>query len=81
MSVHNLEKHKKLKIHKRLVEDIDKILNIISLTQKSLSYFKQYIPAQKIISILETNKTLLEIHRNKNQDELEKAEKEHTEQS
>lgn len=81
MSIYSIDDHKDKKIHQRLVEDIDKILHVISLTQKSLSHFKQYIPVQKIISILETNKTLLEIHRSKSEDELEKIKKKYTEQS
>jgi hypothetical protein len=81
MSIYSIDDHKSKKIYQRLIEDIDKILHVISLTQKSLSHFKQYIPVQKIISILETNKTLLEIHRNNNEDELEKIEKKYTEQS
>ena len=81
MSVHNLGEHKKKKMYGKLIEDINKILHIISLTQKSLSYFKQYIPVQKLISIMETQKTLLEIHRDKVEDELEKTKEKHTEPS
>jgi hypothetical protein len=81
MSVRDLGDYKKQKMYNKLVEDIDKILHVISLTQKSLSYFKQYIPVQKLISIMETQKTLLEIHRDKASDELEKIKEKHSEQS
>lgn len=81
MSVHNLGDHKKKKMYEKLMDDINKILHIISLTQKSLSFFKQYIPVQKLISIMETQKTLLEIHRDKAEDELEKIKEKHSESS
>lgn len=81
MTVHNLGDHKKKKMYEKLMDDINKILHIISLTQKSLSFFKQYIPVQKLISIMETQKTLLEIHRDKAEDELEKIKEKHSESS
>lgn len=80
MSIHDLGDYKKKKMYDKLMEDINKILHIMSLTQKSLSYFKQYIPVQKLISIMETQKTLLEIHRDKAENELEKIKEKHTEQ-
>ena len=80
MSIHDLGDYKKKKMYGKLMEDINKILHIISLTQKSLSYFKQYIPVQKLISIMETQKTLLEIHRDKAENELDKIKEKHTEQ-
>lgn len=61
----NFEDKKKEKKYKKIIADIDNILKIIGLTQKSLSFYKEYVPAQEIISILETNKTMLEIHRKK----------------
>jgi len=79
--ISNLDDYKKKKFHTRLVEDIDKILHVISLAQQSLSFFKQYIPVQKLISMMETQKTLLEIHRKKNETELEKIEESDTEPS
>lgn len=78
--IFDLNDYKQKKIHARIIEDIDKILHVISLAQQSLSYFKQYIPVQKLISIMETQKTLLEIHRKKNETELEKIKDSDTEQ-
>jgi len=54
---------KKEKISTKIVSDIDKILHIFSTAQQALSYFKQYTPVQEVISIIEVNKTLFEIHR------------------
>lgn len=79
--ISNLDDYKKKKLHNKLIEDIDKILHVISLAQQSLSFFKQYIPVQKLISMMETQKTLLEIHRKKNETELEKIEESDTESS
>ena len=79
--ISSLNDYKQKKIHERIIEDIDKILHVISLTQQSLSFFKQYIPVQKLISIMETQKTLLEIHRKKNETELEKIKESNTEPS
>ena len=59
----------------KVIEDIDSILRVISLTQKSLSYFKQYLTVQEIVSVLETNKTLLELYRKKYTDKLEELNK------
>jgi hypothetical protein len=74
-NISNLDDYKKKKVHERIIDDIDKILHVISLAQQSLSFFKQYIPVQKLVSIMETQKTLLEIHRKKNAAELEKIKK------
>lgn len=74
----DLNSRKKEKRYKKIIQDIDSILKIISLTQRSLSFFKEYVPAQEIISILETNKTMLEIHRKKYEAELQANKKENT---
>ena len=71
----SLQKHKDKKKYKKVLEDIDNILKIISLSQKSFSFYKQYISVQEMISVLETNKTLLELHRKKYEGELEKISK------
>lgn len=77
--IYNLKNYKKIKVLEKIIEDIDKILHVISLTQQSLSFFKQYIPVQKLVSIMETQKTLLELHRKKNASELEKIKEPDTE--
>jgi hypothetical protein len=79
--ISSLNDFKQKKIHERIIEDIDKILHVISLAQQSLSFFKQYIPVQKLVSMMETQKTLLEIHRKKNETELEKIKKSDTKPS
>lgn len=66
----NLKDYKNRKKSEKIVSDINHILKIFGLAQKSLSYFKQYTPVLEIISILETNKTFLELHRKKHKDML-----------
>lgn len=78
MEITDLKGFKKEKKYKKIVSDIDSILLIFSLTQRSLAFFKEYVVVQEIISIIETNKTLLELHRKKYLNELEEAEKKHT---
>lgn len=75
----SLESFKVKKKYKKFIEDIDAILKVVSLSQKSLSFYKQYVPVQEMISVLETNKTLLELHRKKYESKLEEIEKKHSE--
>ena len=63
----------------KYLKDIDDILKVITLSQKSLSFYKQYSAVQEIISILETNKMLLELHRKKYESKLEEIEKKYSE--
>lgn len=55
----SLSSFRSQKKYKKLIEDIDSILKVFDLTQRSLVHFKYIIAAQEIISILETNKTIL----------------------
>lgn len=59
----DLKPFKEEKKYKKIISDIDSILLIFGLTQKSLSFFKEYVVCQEIISIIETNKVLLELHK------------------
>jgi hypothetical protein len=72
---------KKTKKLKQYISDITKIISILSMSQKALSFFKQYVVAQEIISIMETNKTFLEIHLKRYEKELAEITGKHTEQS
>lgn len=75
-----LKDFKTEKKYKKILEDINTILRIFSLTQMSLSFFKEYVVVQEIISILETNKTMLEMHKRKYEAQLFEIEKKSTEQ-
>lgn len=70
MGITEIKDFKKNKKYKKILEDIDGILKIFSLTQKALSFFKEYVVVQEIISILATNTTLLEIHKKKYEEHL-----------
>jgi hypothetical protein len=70
----DLNSRKNKKKYKRYVEDIDKILHILVTSQQALSFFKQYSSIQEIISVIETNKTFLELSRKKYEKELSKIE-------
>lgn len=57
----SLNDYKNKKVYKKIIDDINAILKILTLTQKGLIIFKSYIVVQEIISVIETNKTLLEL--------------------
>lgn len=74
----SLSDHKNKKKIKKYIEDIDNVLKIISLSQKGLSLYKQFNTVQEMISVMEINKTLLELHRKKYESKLEEIEKKHS---
>ncbi len=71
----DIQSHKNRKKYEQIVSDITAINHVLDLTQRSLVYFKKYKNVQEIISIIESNITLLNIHKKKYLDELEKAKK------
>lgn len=62
---------KNRKKYKQIISDIDNVLKVFDLTQRSLVFFKKYKNVQEVVSILETNSTLLTLYRNKYQKELD----------
>jgi hypothetical protein len=60
--VNNLQEYRKAKI---LEKDLEQILRVINLSISALHFYSKYAPVNVIISTLQTNKTLLEIHYNK----------------
>lgn len=59
----SLNDHKNKKIYKKIIKDIESILQVLTLTQKGLTLFKSYITVQEIISVVNTNITLLDLKR------------------
>lgn len=59
---HNLKNYKQAKI---LEKDLKQIIRIIDLAISALHNFSKYSPVSVIMSSLQTNKTILEIHYNK----------------
>ena len=70
--------HKTVKKYEKFLVDIESMLKVISLAQRGLSNFKQYIPAQQLISAMETQKTLLELHAKEAKSKLEAIKAKHT---
>lgn len=61
---HSLKDYKQAKI---LEKDLKQIIKIINLAISALHHYAKYAPVSVIISSLQTNKTILEIHYNKYQ--------------
>lgn len=68
----NLTDYKNKKKYKKIVEDLEAIIKVISLSQQALSHYKVYKVAQELISVHETNKTLLDLQLKKYQKELQR---------
>ena len=77
----NIKDFKKIKKLNRYISDINKIIQILSTAQKALSYFKQYVVTQETISVMETNKTFLELYLKKYEKELAEIKGEHPEKN
>jgi hypothetical protein len=71
MSVKNLDDFKTKKRSQKIVEDLTQCIHIMNLTLQGLSYYSKYIPVMESISVLQTSKTLLEIHLNKHKKAIE----------
>ncbi len=67
-----VKNHKK---YKQIVSDLNAIIMVLDLTQRSLVFFKKYKSVQEVISICETNITLLNIQKKKYETELQKSTK------
>ena len=78
MIIH-IQQFKDKKKIKKYIKDINDILTVITLSQKGLSMYKQYSAVQEMVSVLETNKILLEMHKKKYESKLEEIEKKHSE--
>ena len=57
----SISEYKNKKTYRKIVKDIETILQILTLAQRGLIKFKSYIVVQEIVSVIETNKTLLEL--------------------
>lgn len=77
----SLKEYKDKKKIKKYIDDIENVLKIIFLSQKGLSIYKQYSAVQEMVSILETNKIILEMHKKKYESKLEEIEKKHSQSS
>lgn len=60
-SATSLTDHKNKKIYEKIISDIKNILQVLTLAQRGLTLFKTYIVVQEIISVINTNVTLLDL--------------------
>lgn len=58
----NLSDFKKKKKYEKVINDLTNIIKIYNLTLTALKYFSKYTLVMETISVLQSNKTLLEIH-------------------
>lgn len=72
LEVPNLKLYKHRKKFKKLVEDINHVIQVFEASQQALSHFKYIIVCQEVISIMETNKTILTMKSKELQKELDK---------
>lgn len=61
-NISSLTKYRRAKI---IIKDLAIAIRTMNLAIDALSYFSKYIPVMETISVLQNNKTLLEIHLNK----------------
>lgn len=80
--IKNLKEHKEKKhrdkearIAKLISEDFQVVLKTLNLTIDALSFYKKYIPVMEVLSTVQTNKTLIEIHLKKYEKQLDEASK------
>ena len=59
---HSLKNYKQAKV---LEKDLKQIIRVIDLAISALHHYSKYSPVSVIMSSLQTNKTILEIHYNK----------------
>lgn len=76
MTVTNLKEHKKKKntkaLAKKIAVDLDAVLQLCDASIRGLTLFNKYTQVMEIISCLQTNKTLIEMHLAKYEKILEK---------
>lgn len=70
----DLENFKNKKKYKQIVSDINAITHVLDLTIRSLIHFKKYRTVQELISVLQTDITLLGMHKSKYENQLAKTE-------
>ena len=78
MLITNLNEFKDSKKFKKIISDLENILVVINKSQEAFKFFKHYALCQEIISVLETNKTLVEIYRKQYNDRLVEVKKKYT---
>lgn len=70
------EKEKLLEKSEKVIEELKIILHIIELAISGLGYFNKYVFVNECVSVLQSNKILLEIHLRKYNKAIEKIKEE-----
>lgn len=55
----------KYRKNEEVLKDIETCVKMIDFARSSFKGYTKYLPIAEIVSVLETNKTILEIHLNK----------------
>lgn len=70
------EKEKTLQKAEKVVEELEMVLHIMSLTIEGLSHFNKYVFVNECVSVIHSNKVLLEVHLAKYQKAIQKIKEE-----
>lgn len=62
MTVEDIGSFKAKKKAKLIAKELEQVVKIINLTIDGLSHFTKYMTVMETISVLQNNKTLIEIH-------------------
>lgn len=70
--VTNLQDVKDLKKLEIIAKDLEDLVRIYNMCLQVFGHYKKYLPCQETISVVQSNKTLIEIHLNKTKKNIEK---------
>lgn len=70
------EKEKTLQKAEKIVEELKMVLRIMSLSIEGLSHYNKYVFVNECVSVINSNKVLLEVHLAKYQRAIDKIEEE-----
>lgn len=64
----SLNSYKNKKKNEKVISDIKAIIRIYNLSLSAFKFFSKYVIVMETMSVLQTNKTLLEVHLKKLED-------------
>lgn len=70
------EKEKTLQKAEKIVEELKMVLHIMTLAVEGLSHFNKYVFVNECVSVIHSNKVLLEVHLAKYQRAIDKIKEE-----
>ena len=72
MTITSIQDFKDDKKYKKIIDELVNVILILNITQQRLTHYKHYIKVMEVISVIETNKTLLDFQKRKYEKELSK---------